>query len=244
MDKIPAEVARKLGYYVYLLTDPRSDRPFYVGKGKGRRLLDHLSDVSKSRKRAVLNELDRLRIPPTFEILAHALADEETAFRIEAAVIDLLGLSHLTNSVRGWRSVQTGRMPLAQAIAYYAAKPVRVSDPALLIRVNRLYRHDIKPIELYEITRGVWRLGRRRQGAKFALAVFEGVVREVYTIHSWHPAGSTRYETRRHSDVNSPGRCEFLGEVAAHTVRERYKNRSVGSYFNRGQQSPVVYVNC
>lgn len=32
-----------------------------------------------------------------------ALHDEETAFRIEAAVIDLFGLDALTNEVRDWR---------------------------------------------------------------------------------------------------------------------------------------------
>ena len=40
---IPPEVADRLGYYVYLYIDPRSDRPFYVGKGQGRRILAHLS---------------------------------------------------------------------------------------------------------------------------------------------------------------------------------------------------------
>jgi hypothetical protein len=39
---IPSEVARSLGYYLYLHIDPRSDKPFYVGKGKGKRILAHL----------------------------------------------------------------------------------------------------------------------------------------------------------------------------------------------------------
>ena len=28
-------------YYVYLLIDPRTGKPFYVGKGRGRRMLKH-----------------------------------------------------------------------------------------------------------------------------------------------------------------------------------------------------------
>ena len=35
------------------------------------------------------------------DILAHGLRDEETAFRIEAAVIDLFALDVLMNEVRG-----------------------------------------------------------------------------------------------------------------------------------------------
>jgi len=39
---LPPEVAERLGpFYVYLLVDPRTDRPFYVGKGTGQRLLAH-----------------------------------------------------------------------------------------------------------------------------------------------------------------------------------------------------------
>jgi len=32
----------KLGYYVYILIDPRNNKIFYVGKGKGNRINQHL----------------------------------------------------------------------------------------------------------------------------------------------------------------------------------------------------------
>jgi len=63
--------------------------------------------------------------------LAHGLRDEETAFRIEAAVSDLFGLDTLTNDVRGSRSLQLGRIPPPELTMYYAAKPVTVEVPAL-----------------------------------------------------------------------------------------------------------------
>jgi hypothetical protein len=62
MIAIPPEVARKLGYYVYALVDPRTGLPFYVGKGKGRRILDHFSEVAESRKREMIKALDRERL--------------------------------------------------------------------------------------------------------------------------------------------------------------------------------------
>ena len=180
--KLPREVARRLGYYVYLYVDPRTQRIFYVGKGHGQRILAHLTEAGESRKHQVIAELARAGQEPRLEVLAHGLADEETAFRVEAAVIDALGLDDLTNLYRGWKSIQLGRLSLVDLISYYAAEPVEVDHPALLIRINQLYRHNMDSLDLYDATRGVWRLGPRREGAKYALAVFEGVVREVYTI--------------------------------------------------------------
>lgn len=243
IDEIPPEVADRLGYYVYMYLDPRTSLPIYIGKGQGRRVLAHLGSSGESRRTKLLAELAACGLKPRIDILAHGLPDQETAFRIEGAVIDALGLSGLTNEVRGWKSIQYGRIPLEELVVYCAAKPVTVEDPALLIRINRLYRHRMLPVELYEATRGVWRLGRKRTLARYALAVFEGVVREVYSIHSWHPAGSIPYATRAADDVQRPGRWEFVGELAPQPVRDRYVDRSVASYFRRGMQYPVVYVS-
>ncbi len=97
---IPPEVARSLGYYVYLYVDPRTGNPFYVGKGKDDRVLAHLSSKGESRKATVLAELGEAGLESRLGILSHGLADEETALRVEAAVIDLLGLDDLTNLVQ------------------------------------------------------------------------------------------------------------------------------------------------
>jgi hypothetical protein len=240
---IPPEVAFHLGYYVYLYIDPRSGKPFYVGKGQGQRALSHLSAEGESRKVRILQELKQQRIVPQIDILAHALPNEETAFRIEAAIIDLFGLDHLSNAARGWRSIQLGRMPLKELVTYYAATPVEIEDPALLIRINKMYRHGMSATELYEVTRGVWKLGERRVRAKFAFAVFEGVVREVYEIHTWHPAGTEHYETRSKTDVTLAGRWEFLGQIASNEIRDKYIDRSVKKYLPAKAQNPVAYVN-
>lgn len=241
---IPPEVAHRLGYYVYLYIDPRTEKPFYVGKGKGERVLAHMSAAGESRKVQMIEELRREGLEPRMDILAHRLRDEETAFRIEAAVIDLFGLDELTNEVRGWRSIQSGRLPLREMIVYYAAKPVEVEVPALLIRINRLYHHNMSEQELYGATRGTWKLGVRRKGAQYAFAVFEGVVRAVYEITGWHPAGTTPYATRDAEEIGRKGRWEFVGQRAPEPIWSQYVDRSVAAYFRRGQQSPVVYVNC
>jgi len=240
---IPPEVAHHLGYYVYLYIDPRTGKPFYVGKGQGQRALSHLSAEGESRKARILAELKELGVSPQIDILTHALPNEETALRIEAAIIDFFGLDVLSNTVRGWQSIQLGRMPLKELVTYYAATPVDIDDPVLLIRINKLYRHCMTATELYEATRGVWKLGERREKAKFAFAVFEGVVREVYEVHTWHPAGSQHYESRAADGVTLKGRWEFRGQVASDKIRSKYVDHSVKKYLAPKAQNPIAYVN-
>jgi len=70
---IPADVARKLGYYVYVYVNPLDGQIFYVGKGKGRRVLSHLEDRSETRKLAAIKQIRAAGRQPRLEILAHAL---------------------------------------------------------------------------------------------------------------------------------------------------------------------------
>ncbi len=133
---IPSDVARKLGHYVYALVNPLDDRIFYVGKGKGQRVLSHLKDSGETRKVTTLNQIRSAGKQPKLEILAHGLGGAEAALQVEAAVIDALGLSTLTNQVRGWRSSLYGRTPLEELVAIYRRKPAQIREPSILIRLN------------------------------------------------------------------------------------------------------------
>lgn len=239
---LPRDVARKLGYYVYLLVNPIDDSIFYVGKGKGKRALAHLVDARKSRKTDVLKRIRAARMTPKIEILAHGLRDEETALRIEAGVIDALGLPAIANKIRGWETKKFGRLPLNEIVALYRKKRVTIKEPGIVIRINRLYRPGMTPMELYDATRGVWVLSKRREKAKYAYAVFAGVIREVYEIAQWLPAGSTM-NTRPRGDLLARDRWEFVGRIAPEGIRKRYVDRYVGHTFRQGSQNPISYVN-
>jgi hypothetical protein len=121
---IPADVARRLGYYVYAYVNPLDGRIFYVGKGIGRCVLTHLGDHAETRKVATIKQIRAAGKQPRLEILAHNLRSADTALQVEAAVIDALGMPFLTNQVRGWRSSLYGRMPLDELIAIYSRRPV------------------------------------------------------------------------------------------------------------------------
>jgi hypothetical protein len=245
LDSIAPYVGEHLGFYVYLYIDPRTNEPFYVGKGQGERALAHLSDTTESRKVTRIKDILASGREPGIDILVHDLASEEAALRIEAAVIDAIGPDRLTNEVRGWESGKVGRMPLAELVALYAARPVEVVHPALLIRINRLYRYGMGLAELYEATRGIWRVAQKGVRARYAFSVFHGVVREVFEIKSWHPERTTAYHIRVFDDPTpKPGRQEFSGKPAEENIRNQYVGRSVKQYFKQGHRDPVVYVNC
>lgn len=241
---IRPEVAAKLGFYVYAYVDPRNSEIFYVGKGCSGRALAHLDETRESEKTRRIAELKQAGLDPQIDILAHGMTDEETALRVEGAVIDVLRPGRtLTNVVRGFRSLQFGRLPLSELEVLYGAPPVRIEEPALLIRINRLYRPHMTAEALYEATRGVWPLGERRHRARYGFAVFQGVVREVYEIQSWHPAGTTPYNTRPLRDVQVSGRWEFLGRIAPE-LSPKYRDCSVQSYLSSRGRFPITYVNC
>ena len=120
---------------------------------------------------------------------------------------------------------------------------MKISEPAVLIRINQMYSPGMSTQALYEATRGVWVIGERRNQVQYAFAVAKGIVREVYEVDTWHPAGTTPYETRPFHDVNLNGRWEFLGEVAPQRIREKYLDVSVSHYFAKGAANPIMYLN-
>jgi hypothetical protein len=229
-----------LGHYVYLYINPLDNKIFYVGKGKGNRVL-HFDDGKNNRCAEVIDKIKKEGKEPVIEILVHGLNDDFVAKKIEAAAIDLIGIENLCNKNVGWESVDFGRMGLTELIPIYKKDKVNIEDPVLLIRINRYYHYGMTERELYDATRGVWKIGENRDNAKYAFAVYGGVVREVYRIREWLPAGTT-FSTR--GDLTDDTRWEFVGEVAEKSIRDKYLFKSVEEYLPNHAQNPIRYVNC
>lgn len=234
------EVIQKLKYYVYIYIDPFNNEIFYIGKGKGNRAFSHLNDTSESDKTLRIKEIRSKGKEPVIEILVHGLQDEQTALRVEASVIDLIGLSKLTNKKSGYKSSDYGRMSIEQVLSLYASPEVTIEEPSLLIRINREFRYGMSPIELYDATRGVWKIGKAREKVKYAFAVYGAVIQEIYEVITWLPAGST-LSTR--GNLECPDRWEFIGKVAPEDIRGKYIFKNVSRYFNKNSQNPFLYVN-
>lgn len=204
--RLPPGVGQRLGpFYVYLLVDPRTDEPFYVGMGQRDRLMGHgveadlQPDPGESQKLARIRAIRRTRAEPIVDIVRHNLKKQE-ALLVEAALIDCL--PNLTNKVRGHDAAR-GRAHLAEYVTRYGARPLTaLSPPVLMIRLTDWKAHvetieagykrgghgwrpDMSPAELYDAVRGWWKVSPSemdRIGVKHFVAVAEGVSRAIYEI--------------------------------------------------------------
>ena len=91
------------------------------------------------------------------------------------------------------------------------AKTANVTHKAILFPINKRYRNNMSPGELYEATRNAWHLKpKKRDQAEFAMAVRKKIILEVYKIKEWHEAKTNN------------SKWEFEGEVATVDVRDKY----------------------
>jgi hypothetical protein len=195
--QVPPEVAEQIGFYVYLMRDPRDGQVFYVGKGRGSRVLAHAREAGNdpASERAKLSRINA--ITASGRHVEHLfvrtnLESEDAAFVVEQAVIDAYyATGHpLTNLVRGHRSATHGLASVATVVAEMTARPAPGgSDPTVLFMINRAWRRDMSDADIYYYTQGHWIVSAHvRANAKYAFGVARGLIRGVYRIESWFPS--------------------------------------------------------
>ena len=240
MNEFSPSIQDKIKYYVYLYIDPRNEEIFYVGKGRRNRAFSHLGERRNSKKNLRIRDIQNDGLQPRIEILVHGLDDDLTARKIEASIIDLLGIDNLTNIQSGYESREFGRMSTEQLKALYGAKKVTIREPAILININKSFRYGMSPVELYDATRSAWVVGTKRERPSLAFGVYQGIVQEVYKIAHWFP-NNTTFNSRRTPDGRDE-RWEFVGQVADNATRNRYRFNDVSDHM--GPRNPINYVNC
>lgn len=118
----------------------------------------------------------------------------------------------------------------------------KIEEPVVAININQTFRDGLSVKDLYDFTRGIWRLSKERaEDAQFAFSVYKGVIKEVYEIKNWLPAGSTSYNCRKFKLEDKKNRYEFVGNVASNDIRDKYIGNMMPELHS---QNPIRYYNC
>ena len=112
-----------------------------------------------------------------------------------------------------------------------------VGEKAIAVKVNQTYREGMSAGELYDCTRGIWKVSKIRvEKTEIAFAVYHGIVKEVYEIENWFDELTTEYEFRKPNPTGK--RYEFVGKVAEEKIREKY----IGKFLPTGRNT-IQYFN-
>ena len=133
----------------------------------------------------------------------------------------------MINIPTGYKSAKIGRMSIEQILSIYDSQKKDIEEKVILIRISKAFRYSLTSEELYEYTRGRWKLNPdRAKKAKYVFSVFEGIVQEIYKIETWLPAGSTYsfWLEEDKEDIKNPdfldGRDEFIGKITEKNAKK------------------------
>ena len=244
------QTIESLAYYVYALVDPRDNRIFYIGKGKGNRVFQHakdaLNDNDQSLKLDIIRSILREGKQVGLYILRHNLT-EETAYVVESVLIDLLTYSKfnktnlLANIVAGHHQWDEGIKDVDEIDSIYNCKKMEgnQSETLLLVSLNKSFDQAkadgvYRRLDIYEATRKYWKIRKNApQEIKYVLGVYKGIVRSVIEITSWKWTDVAEDGTKFKSE-----RCIFEGKLLNDS---EYLNKDVSDYrFGRG--AAIKYI--
>ena len=241
----------ELKYYVYLLINPETKTPFYVGKGEGNRVFDHLDEAKQGKKGTdKLDEIQAiLKKNKTVDhvIVRHGL-NEKTAYQIEASLIDTFRYipsfnDFVSGNIQGgMNSIENGLMSSEEVKRKYNAIPLN-SIPAdtIIININSSYKRASGKNKLYQATKERWRMDKTRlEGIKYVLSEFKGLIVEVFEVKKWYSIKRQYNPGTKKAGKTYIG-YGFDGQVALNKVRNLYINKSVAHKKKKGASNPIIY---
>ena len=249
MDKFSKELHPKIGFYVYLLIDPRDNSIFYVGKGKGDRIFDHAKGALKETEQSSLSpKLELIKEIQTegrdveYRIVRWNLENEDKAFEIESILIDLLtneGLKkngELRNKIDGKHSSHYGIQTPKKIEAILTRGDLDTSelkDKLIAITLNQ----SLEGPSLYERVRGNWNMSpKHADKAEYVLAIYDGVIIGVFKPEKWEEVEDPETKDKQRH------RVRFTGyEVEDQKILDRYLHKKLPRK-SKGSANPIKYL--
>lgn len=227
-------------YYVYRLVDPRTFQTFYVGKGCGDRVLQHINDVKS------LINTDENKNSDSYEdelslkskLIAEIIGSgknvipvihrrgltKNEAFEVEAALID--AYPSLTNIQKG-HGYDRGVINLDDLCAIANAEEYEEPEEKYII-IKTSYGAIEANGNLYEATRICWKASlKNAEKYHYVFSVINGIVIEVYKVDNWFQYNSDR--------------IAFEGEPTEdHMAKYKWKRIPI-KYRIKGASNPFLY---
>lgn len=233
IDHFSDETIKAIGYYVYRLIDPRNGQTFYVGKGKGNRVFEHVRGALKvsgeekqTAKISQINEIHNAGLEVIHVIQRWGMTEEQ-ALLVESALIDCF--PGLTNIQSGHHK-DYGVCNAEQLEKRFAAKEYVEPDGFgyLIFKITEetLEKRDN---DFYEASRYAWNVNiKRAKSCKYVFAVLNGIVKEVFEPERWEEY------------PDEPSRYSFEGKKASDDIRDRFVDKRLPEKYKR-VRSPVLY---
>ncbi len=233
----------KLGYYVYALLNPLTNKVFYIGKGIGNRAFDHKQEVLKnhsdfdSLKKTEIKEILYQNIDIQHLIIRHGLTENE-AFLLESTLIDYHNtfISKLTNEVAGHDSSFYGIKTADELIRQYNAPRLEgLLHNVIIININKRYaKAKNSNNAIYEATKESWVISEdRTKSLEYALSEYQGIIIGVFKIDKWYSIKT--------NDTKINKRWGFDGVEAQPDIKNLYFNKSIMHVKKKGAANPIRY---
>lgn len=240
INEFPTEVTDEIKYYVYRLIDPRNGETFYVGKGKGNRVFNHMKCAIRkdesddlSDKLSTIREIRNSGLNVIHVIHRHGM-DEKTSIEVEAALID--AYPGVTNIQGGHSSSDYGPMNALEIINKYAAEEANITHNVLMITINK----SIENNEIYDAVRFAWKVNIKKAAqSDYVLAVKQGIIYGVFIAEQWKDASKNNFPE---FNVDRVGRYGFVGKEADDPIKKLYIRKRIPEKFRqKGAANPIKY---
>lgn len=214
--KFSQEVAEKLNYYVYKLIDPRNGKVFYVGKGTGNRIFEHIrctigyydgvevtSDSDPNKLKIIKEIIDEgLEV---IHIIQRWNLTEKEAFAVEAALIDeYTGLTNIQKGHYAENGITNAELLEKMFRLKEYEEPTTFKYIIIKVKNSTLdeLADEFPLTNRYEATRYAWKIKPRNiKEFPYVFSVTNGIVKAVYKISEWYL-------------VEDKNRYAFNGELA------------------------------
>lgn len=232
----------KLKYYVYALVNPITLKPFYIGKGKGNRVFEHVneflnnSSLVANEKHKEIDMVLSQNKKITHSIIRHGLTEKE-AFLLESTLIDYQNnfISKLSNQFSGHDSSFYGIKSTDELIRQYNAPPLqKLHHSVIIININKRYADTKSSMSIYEATKQAWVISEKRLPTiEYALAEFQGIIIGVFKVREWYKVLTDNNKQNK--------RWGFNGEEAEINIKSLYLNKSIAHVKKKGAINPIRF---